>query len=369
MSTLALVSSNISIDEKPPVIIQRIDSGSGLEPAILSRPETCQKCHFDVELSQKRLRDPSAHSYATYAEGNAYPPSEIESAYKAEILEASAQMSAIDDKLEHLERAVFVLKQERIRIAGVVGKYRRMLRPIHKLPPELLTRIFLLSVDKSDVHDYASLLVQLPSSLNPSQHPWALSQVCQSWRKLALSSPTLWSFLSFALSYPGAGDPPAEFIYSQCFRMQLQLSRCGEHPVDVVTSNPYPISSTMELFLLPLCFHSPKWRHLRIDLDSQRLLPRMASITGRLQSLASLHIRFIGPVSSDFDCFQLAPQLEMLVLSVDPSIADVELADLSRLRLPYRRITRYHWYDEDCGSASHSQRNHLRSLTPGACTV
>ncbi|KAK1235509.1 hypothetical protein PQX77_001261, partial [Marasmius sp. AFHP31] len=138
------------------------------------------------------------------------------------------------------------------------------------------------------------------------------------------------------------------------------LSRCGEHPIDVVTSNPYPISSTMELFLLPLCFHSPKWRHLRIDLDSQRLL-RMASITGRLQSLASLHIRFIGPVLSDFDCFQFAPQLDTLAFSVDPDIINIEFTDISRLKLPYHQITRYHWYDEECGNATQSQRNNLHS--------
>ncbi|KAJ8089299.1 hypothetical protein PM082_014547 [Marasmius tenuissimus] len=53
-----------------------------------------------------------------------------------------------------------------------------MLRPIHRLPPELLTRIFSLCVNASVAHIQSEgfRAAPPPTSLNPSKHPWALSQ-------------------------------------------------------------------------------------------------------------------------------------------------------------------------------------------------
>ncbi|KAK1215001.1 hypothetical protein PQX77_022412 [Marasmius sp. AFHP31] len=316
-----------------------------------SPPETCPRCNFNFEVSRDRIRGPSDEMYATYAEGNAYPPLEAESAYKAEIVEANAQMASISDKLERLELMRLSLERERARISRIVGKYQRMLRPIHKLPTELLTKIFLFSMDNTDICDCAGLPIQPPSSLNTSQRPWVLSQVCRSWRKLASSTPALWSFLSFSFDYHGEGDPSVEFFHSQCFRLQLQLSRCGYYPVDVITSDFHPNSPSTDLLLPPLCFHSPRWRCLRIALDGQEVLPRMASITGRLQSLASLHVKFIGPLLVDFDHFQFAPQLKTLVFSARPSVVGTDFPNAGRLKLPYHQITQYQWHDELYGDA------------------
>ncbi|KAJ8089355.1 hypothetical protein PM082_014603 [Marasmius tenuissimus] len=330
-------------------------------PSLSPPDSTCSSCNFDFEVSIGRIRGPSDKMYATYAEGNAYPPLKAESAYKAVIVEANAQMASIDDKLERIKLMILSLEQERARISGIVGKYQRMLRPIHKLPTELLTRIFVFSLDIKVVRDWAGLPIQPPSSLDTSQQPWVLSQVCRSWRKLASSIPALWCFVSFSFDYPGERDPSVELLHSQSFRLQLQLSRCGYYPIEVITSNS-PKSPSVDLLLPPLCFHSPKWRNLRISLNGQGVLPRMASITGRLQSLLSLHIKFIGPLLSDFDCFQFAPQLDTLVFSALPSVVGTEFPNAGRLKLPYHQITQYQWYDEEYGDAVTERDNMHRFM-------
>ncbi|KAL0062377.1 hypothetical protein AAF712_010723 [Marasmius tenuissimus] len=269
-------------------------------PSLSPPDSTCSSCNFDFEVSRGRIRGPSDKTYATYAEGNAYPPLKAESAYKAVIVEANAQMASIDDKLERIKLMILSLEQERARISGIVGKYQRMLRPIHKLPTELLTRIFVSSMDIKVVRDWAGLPIQPPSSLDTSQQPWVLSQVCRSWRKLASSIPALWCFVSFSFDYPGERDPSVELLHSQSFRLQLQLSRCGHYPVEVITSN------------------SPK-----------------------------------SP-STDL--------LDTLVFSALPSVVGTEFPNAGRLKLPYHQITQYQWYDEEYGDAVTERDNMHRFM-------
>ncbi|KDN36600.1 hypothetical protein RSAG8_10703, partial [Rhizoctonia solani AG-8 WAC10335] len=59
--------------------------------------------------------------------------------------------------------------------------------PIHKLPLELLKRIFLLVINLQTESDW-------------SGSPEVLSHVCSHWRKISLGFPALWRFISLPFS-------------------------------------------------------------------------------------------------------------------------------------------------------------------------
>ena len=69
---------------------------------------------------------------------------------------------------------------------------RNALMPIYRLPPEIISLIFLSCMPtKDDIHS------------SPSRHAWiyswwkAISHVCHHWRDVALSTPALWSVIDF----------------------------------------------------------------------------------------------------------------------------------------------------------------------------
>ncbi|KAJ8089316.1 hypothetical protein PM082_014564 [Marasmius tenuissimus] len=303
-------------------------------------------CSFNLEASYRKIRELPDVIHNHYDDNNAYPPPQEERFIKASITNALAQISLITTRISRLRVDIDLLVEEKKRIERVVSGSQSILRPIHKISAELLTRVFSLSLDVP-VADFSEGFrgQQPPTSLNPSKHPWVLSQVCQSWRKLALSTPSLWSSVLFTI--PPDDKQPLAMSVARCHRLQLQLQRSVNHPIDIVARVPNPTSSSLERFLSSICCHSPRWRHLRIDLHGDLFAVWMSPITGRLQSLQSLQVKLIGPVlGPKFDCFKFAPQLKRIVISADPrSVA--EEWPFKKLTLPYKQITHYCWQDAE----------------------
>ncbi|KAG7443451.1 uncharacterized protein BT62DRAFT_872628, partial [Guyanagaster necrorhizus] len=77
-----------------------------------------------------------------------------------------------------------------------------VLNPVRRLPPEILSHIFL-----SCIHPDSELLqsndsdtdTSLLDSLNIKNSPWNLSYVSSRWRQVALTTPSLWSFIRLQL--------------------------------------------------------------------------------------------------------------------------------------------------------------------------
>ncbi|KAK1229595.1 hypothetical protein PQX77_007339 [Marasmius sp. AFHP31] len=246
-------------------------------------------CSFDFEASWDDIQGLPEPIYDHYRQNNVYPPVQEEKIIKFNIAQASAQISLITTKVNWLGELMTFLTEEKERIEQIVSESRSVLRPIQKLPLELLTKVFLFAVDAPGVSASQGFRVQLPpTSLNPSKEPWVLSQICRSWRKTALNTPGLWTNVSFAFPSDSAGGQSMDVLLTQCHRLQLQLQRSAKHPIDVHTKTPDPATTSLERFLSPLCAYSPSWRHLRIELDGDIFRPWISCISGRLQSLESL---------------------------------------------------------------------------------
>ncbi|KAG8683606.1 hypothetical protein FRC08_014180 [Ceratobasidium sp. 394] len=96
--------------------------------------------------------------------------------------------SAIDLELSSLQSEEEKLKQTRATLANERNRFGTLV-PIRRLPPRLLAAIFAIASGRYTRHDRTA------SSRAVHVSPTVLASVCSSWRKLALRSPSLWSYI------------------------------------------------------------------------------------------------------------------------------------------------------------------------------
>ncbi|KAK1220780.1 hypothetical protein PQX77_016428 [Marasmius sp. AFHP31] len=300
----------------------------------------CSDCNFDIESSRATIQGPPNYLYRYHLRHNGYPSFDEVNPLAAEMREAQAQASLLGDTIARMEATVAALEAERGRVIGIVAQYRVILRPIHTLPPELLVRIFLLSIDPPMVLDSAIARVYPPHSLDTSKTPWTLGQVCGSWRRLAHQTSGLWSSVSFSFR---DGDRNALTSQSYVHRLGLQLQHSAKYPLTVVTStSPNATLSVADPVVVLLSFNTDHVKHLRIDWNGHNG-PVTSFSRGRFQLLETLDIRVLAPPNAGervlLDCFELASRLNKLILSGD-------LTGLS-LTVPAFRITSLYWCDDE----------------------
>ncbi|TFK52183.1 hypothetical protein OE88DRAFT_1807139 [Heliocybe sulcata] len=97
-----------------------------------------------------------------------------------------------------------------------------LLSPIWKLPPELLGRIFWFTLPTADY-----VYMRKDSS------PLLISQVCQFWREVALSTPELWSSISL-----GADDSQTlDGNWPHPYAVRTWLGRSGKYSLSIKVTN------------------------------------------------------------------------------------------------------------------------------------
>ncbi|KAL1687801.1 hypothetical protein GGG16DRAFT_61330, partial [Schizophyllum commune] len=116
--------------------------------------------------------------------------------------------------------------------------------PVRRLPPELLSQIFLIVTDH---HLLRLREVRLCRSF---------ARVCSAWRAVALDTPQLWSSVSFWLN--------GKDNWQNLFAHELQLTR--DWPLDVMIHEPLGDRQTTRSWLL-LASQSHRWRTLTVNLS------------------------------------------------------------------------------------------------------
>ncbi|KAF9258741.1 hypothetical protein L218DRAFT_711540 [Marasmius fiardii PR-910] len=170
------------------------------------------------------------------------------------------RVSFLNEQIAALEIVIVAMKKEKARVCKVIERYKWILRPTQGLPPELLGRIFSFAVDSSIPEDP----FQTPSSLHPKSMP-SLAQVCQTWRKVASSTASLWQLISLALYSSGTAR---NIMQTQAYRLNLQLHRSGDQPLEVIVSTRNA-AINMDPLLFLLYSQSHSWRTLHVDLDDR----------------------------------------------------------------------------------------------------
>jgi hypothetical protein len=187
--------------------------------------------------------------------------------------------------------------------------HKALASPIENLFPEILGEIFVAC---------------LPAHPGPrmSEAPLLLCRICSGWRKVALSTPLLWSFISVARRK----DHPDEEIFkawltrSKACPLSIDIRLFGEADFDVMDS------------LIP---YSQRWRHLDLAMMDLDLF-----LEAQLPPLVSLESLSLGPLGNEDNIIELSPLLESA--SRLQSIKWYCKSDMRILNLPWAQLTRLH---------------------------
>ncbi|KAJ3863310.1 hypothetical protein EV359DRAFT_82481 [Lentinula novae-zelandiae] len=100
----------------------------------------------------------------------------------------------LQERLAH----IFELEQQLVKLRAEAHVYESLLSGMRRLPPELLTEIFVHYTAPIWQRDYRlSIYSCYPRANAPHQSsPMVLSHVCRKWRLVALSTPLLWTAIS-----------------------------------------------------------------------------------------------------------------------------------------------------------------------------
>ncbi|KAJ7042877.1 hypothetical protein C8F04DRAFT_1075092 [Mycena alexandri] len=222
---------------------------------------------------------------------------------------------------------------------------RAAAHPIHTLPSEILVEIF--------VH-FLPAYPEFPP-LSGLLSPLLLCRICQEWRAIALSTPSLWS--AIRITSPRDGDALESHEVSKLEILKTWLTRSRNCPLSLSLSGASH-SLLLSDFLDAIASHCRRWEHL----DA---LVHMEDINLMQSEMPLLrHLRF-GPnafcprVSEPPTLFARAPLLRTVVLTDNFLIG--------RMRLPWAQLTHLYaecLYESECLEMVR-EATHLVSFTAG----
>ncbi|KAF5356625.1 hypothetical protein D9758_008250 [Tetrapyrgos nigripes] len=238
------------------------------------------------------------------------------------LTDTGEDLKPILDEINQLERRLSSLRDVRRGLELRASRYRSLLSPIRRLPPELLSYVF----------EFACADPALIGSYLRS-FPVQISQVCTSWRNLARSTPKLWSLLEIC---------PFRFRSFSIEQMSLFLT------MHLELSKSFPLYLTVDLrdiskqvgspIIHLLTLHSVRWRIVSL-VDIGLFEEELSVIKGKLPLLHTLILK--SRLSDNFDAFEIAPNLRAFT-----SIYGWYF----KLRLPWNQIRTYRVVEDTVGS-------------------
>lgn len=117
------------------------------------------------------------------------PPLVTERAYLLATESKSLELlSALKEKIDDVQQMLKTLLDSQAKVTGNLLTAKALLHPIRSIPDDVLSYIFSFCVQ--EVYDLINKIV-VHNSLDSRKPPWTLSQVCRSWRRVALSAAPL----------------------------------------------------------------------------------------------------------------------------------------------------------------------------------
>ncbi|KAJ7725950.1 hypothetical protein B0H16DRAFT_1894946 [Mycena metata] len=226
------------------------------------------------------------------------------------------KLSMLPTFIEGLNGQIFPLEIEN------ASQPRAAAHPIQTLPPEILAKVF--------VH-FLPAYPEFPPLSGPLS-PLLLCQICQEWRAIALSTPSLWSAIRIT-------SPTDVYVPESHEVPKLEI-----------------LKTWLTHFLDAIASHCGRWEHLDVLIAPQDI----KFMQGEMPLLRELRIgpnAFAQGVGESSTLFAHAPLLRTVVLS------DIFLLD--RMYLPWAQLTHLYagcLYEWECLDLLH-QTTHLVSFT------
>ncbi|KAJ7756282.1 hypothetical protein B0H16DRAFT_1539243 [Mycena metata] len=213
--------------------------------------------------------------------------------------------------IEGLNGQIFPLEIEN------ASQPRAAAHPIQNLPPEILAQVF--------VH-FLPAYPEFPP-LSGRLSPLLLCQICQEWRAIALSTPSLWS--AIRITTPTDVDVPESHEVLKLEILKTWLTRSRNCPLSLSLSGSSQ-SLLLSDFLDAIASHCGRWEHL----DVLIAMKDVEFMQGEMPLLRELKF---GPnglprgIEEPPTLFAHAPLLRTVVLSDDFLV--------ERMRLPWAQLT------------------------------
>ncbi|KAJ7622432.1 hypothetical protein FB45DRAFT_838535, partial [Roridomyces roridus] len=262
----------------------------------------CFQCGAAVDLTSARM--PPTISYSIREElltSNLCPlDSEIPS-IKRLLADPQPRVEALNAQIGGLQAALANLVRERDDLVSHAERYRAVLSPIRRVPPELVAEVFRLVPFTRKIQNKTV-----------TKPPWTLGHICSSWRETALGCPLLWR--SFTLTTSN---------FRSEAMITAQLPRTANVPllVNFEWNNDADGGACALLgLLLP---HSSRWQSLRIRCHhhaaAEIVLESLQVIKGRISQLEKLEFfvgRTVHPTPSNkWEMFSISPRLSEVLLT------------------------------------------------------
>ncbi|KZP33819.1 hypothetical protein FIBSPDRAFT_206844 [Athelia psychrophila] len=185
---------------------------------------------------------------------------------------------------------------------------------INRLPPEILSEIFLASLPEPNTRlsHYRDYLTQV----------LRITHVCGQWRSLGIATPRLWTYLQFIRSSPGVIAVAASW-----------LERSGSQPITfVIRTDPVSFQRAVDL----LAPHAARWKQAYIHWQRPRSqghspIPH-SNIASQITSLPLLERLSITIYqNSGFpSIFRIAPKLRTLSIK--------HVGDIGEYSVPWKQL-------------------------------
>jgi hypothetical protein len=239
-------------------------------------------------------------------------PSEIISVQQT-ISHAHVDMLQLDRDIERVQAVLNQLKSHRDGIQNYVDEHRAVLAPIRRLPPEILSKIFIHCLPARKSH-----------SFRISQAPLLLGRICSGWRSVMLTTPQLWSTFALVSSFRSTNN-------ALC---NVWLERSGSCPLTLVIGSLGGTTEEAYAVIATLASHCHRWRHL--VLMSPSAMQYISTADLHLPCLESVEIAMHDIILTGGRTVTIenAPRLrafKMDSLGLAPAI-----------RVPWCQLTEYH---------------------------
>ncbi|KAK0436276.1 hypothetical protein EV421DRAFT_1132912, partial [Armillaria borealis] len=184
---------------------------------------------------------------------------------------------------------------------------KKILSPSRRLPPEVLTEIFIW---RWSFHG------QRGPSLDPRAVPWSLTHVSRKWREVAIATPIIWS--SIRLNFGNDKLLRGSRVHEAAFMLGVNLDRARPHDLNVIIHLQDDISAHLACaVLLPSVRY---WKSLEVWGAESCDLGFLSPCRGFFTHLETAEVRghYHGG-SEPVDIFSVAPRLRSFTKSLNAS--------------------------------------------------
>ncbi|KAK7056476.1 hypothetical protein VNI00_003031 [Paramarasmius palmivorus] len=285
----------------------------------------------------KNIQAPSS-DMEDLSRSNEAPCHSILIACRGELSVIENRIATIHQEITETDsKSALALRKEESTLKVYAETYRRILHPIRNFPVDVLREIFSACIRITHPDFMSSdFNYVFQDSLDTTQPPWSLGQVCHRWRQIVLDTPSFWTSLRVQLPQCEAVPQEKRYIARQ---LDMFLYRSRDLPLTVELKSKHSITPD-DLIPFAFCSYSHRWERLRLTFpDTPYLHESLRNISFLIRlELPILHTLCLDldVYSSETDAFEYAPNLRHLTIyGCSPDLH-------ATLQIPWGQITHFH---------------------------